>query len=136
MSNVRIARELELSGFHCSLRMRSSSDGIVVMRISGTDIGEFGRQPMEELEKCLTETGPAHLFIDARDVRGASMNVSGAWAEWLRSHRSQLRHISMLTGSRQVEVTAGFVRRFAALEDIMQVYTEPDIFEAALAGYA
>ena len=57
-------------------------------------------------------------------MRGASIDVSGEWAEWLRVHKAHLRAISMLTGSRFVEVTAGFVRRFAALQGVMRIYSE------------
>lgn len=130
---IRVAREVHLEGIHCALRIRSHSSGVVVLTISGTDIGEFGERPMLELQECLAGLDPIHLFIDARDVRGASISVSGDWAGWLQSHKAQLRNISMLTGSRYVEVTADFVRRFAALESIMRIYTEAEPFDAALA---
>jgi hypothetical protein len=55
------------------------------------------------VKKCLTAIDPIHLFIDARDVRGASINLSGEWAEWLRAHKAHPRNISMLRGSRFVE---------------------------------
>ena len=104
----------------------------MVVKISGTDVGEFGDRPMWEVAECVKDSEPVHLFIDAREVRGASMTVSGEWAEWLRTHRAKFRHISMLTGSKHVEITADFVRRFAALESIMRIYSEPEIFDAFL----
>ena len=88
---------------------------------------------MEGLKEWLTGSDPVHLFIDARDVRGASIEVSGEWAEWRRANKAHLGHISMLTGSRFVEVTADFVRRFASLQGVMRIYTEPKAFDAALA---
>jgi phage regulator Rha-like protein len=39
----------------------------------------------------------------------------------------------MLTGSRFIQMTAEFVRRFAALEGIMRICTEPSAFDTALA---
>ena len=109
-----------------------SFPGVVVLKISGTDVGEFGDRPMRELQNCVQDEEPVHLFIDARDVRGASMDVSGDWAEWLRAHHTYFQNISMLTGSRYVEITADFVRRFAALESKMRIYTRPVIFDAFL----
>jgi VWFA-related protein len=109
------------------------SPGLVVVRISGSDVGEFGDAPLLELNECLTGDGTFELFIDAREVRGASVDVSSEWAEWLRAHKPQLREITMLTGSRFVQMTADFVRRFADLEGIMRVHTEPAVFDAALA---
>lgn len=103
------------------------------MRITGTDIGEFGDAPMLELQRFLAGAGPTHLFIDAREVRGASIDVSGEWAEWLRVHKVNLHTISMLTGSRFIEVTADFVRRFAELQGIMRIYSHPVDFDIALA---
>jgi hypothetical protein len=105
----------------------------VVLRISGTDVGEFRDAPMLDLSEFLDGAEPIELFIDARDVRGASIEVSGDWARWLRSHKGQLRDVSMLTGSRFVQVTADFVRRFANMEGVMRIYTEPAAFDAALA---
>lgn len=87
---------------------------------------------MQALKELLSDNEAVHLFIDARDVRGASINVSGEWAQWLRAQKANLRTISMLTGSRYVEITAHFVRRFSELEGVMRIYTEPVIFDAAV----
>jgi phage regulator Rha-like protein len=38
----------------------------------------------------------------------------------------------MLTGSRFVQMTADFVRRFAELGDCMLIYTEPSVFDETL----
>ncbi len=122
----------EIDGLHCTFAIRRYPTGVVVMKISGTDIGEFGDRPMLELMECVRGHDRSRLFIDARDVRGASINVSAAWAEWLRAHRLHFEDIAMLTGTRYVEITADFVRRFAALESMMRIYTEPAIFDAVL----
>jgi hypothetical protein len=125
--------EKRFDGIHCALVIQRFPGDLVVLRISGTDVGEFGAGPMQGLKEWLSGNAPIHLFIDARDVRGASIEVSGEWAEWLRANKAHLRDISMLTGSRFVEVTADFVRRFASLQGIMRIYTEPTAFDAALA---
>src|SRR3981189_357808 len=103
---TQASKELRFNGIHCSMSIKSYSSGIVMVKIAGTDIGEFGEEPMLELKKRLLDMDPIHLFIDARDVRGASIEVSGEWASWLRAHRAHLQEISMLTGSRFIEVTA------------------------------
>jgi len=126
-------REICYDGIHCKLTIQHFSRGVAILRISGTDVGEFGDGPMLALSECLAGNDPIELFIDARDVRGASIEVSGEWARWLRAHKVQLRDISMLTGSRFVQVTADFVRRFADLEGMMKIYTEAAAFDAALA---
>jgi len=37
-----------------------------------------------------------------------------------------------LTGSRFIEITAGFVRRFASVEGSMRIGTDPVVFDHAL----
>src|SRR4029077_1009209 len=104
-----------------------------VLRISGSDVGEFGEAPMLALHDWLSEADPVEFFIDARDVRGASIEVSGEWAQWLGKHKMKLRTVTMLTGSRFIQVTAEFVRRFADLEGIMRICTEAEVFDSVLA---
>ncbi len=102
------------------------------MQITGTDVGEFGDAPMKALADSVDRASSVHLFIDARDVRGASMEVSGDWAGWLNAHKSLLGSVTMLTGSRFIQVTAEFVRRFANLEGSMRICTDPGVFDQAL----
>ena len=102
-----------------------------MLTLNGWDVGEFGDAPFKELEKALGATSLA-LFIDARDVKGASIDVSGEWARWLHRHRDRLAHVSMLTGAPFVQLTAKFVQRFAELGERMRIYTDPAAFDAAL----
>lgn len=89
---------------------------------------------MSQLEKYLSDDRAIELYIDARHTKGASTEVSSDWALWLKAHRSHFQHISMLTGSRFIQVTAGFVRSFSGLEDIMRIYTDAEAFDEALAA--
>ena len=84
---------------------------------------------MRGLDDCLAGAPPVHFFIDARDTRGASIEVSGEWAVWLAARKNRFSRISMLVGSRFIEVTADFVRRFAELEGLMRIYTDPRAFD-------
>lgn len=127
------AQEIRYDGLHCSLIIRRFPSRVVVLKISGSDVGEFGESPMTALNDSATSSDPIDLFIDARDVRGASIDVSGEWARWLSSRKPGLRTITMLTGSRFIEITASFVRRFANLEGIMRICNDPAVFDFALA---
>src|SRR5205085_7170113 len=110
------------------------SPGVLLVRIEGHDVGEFGGLPMRCLEALMTPELPIELFIDARATRGASLEVSNDWATWLGQNRARFSAISMLSGSRYVHFTAEFVRRFSELEKLMQVYAEPAGFDAVLAA--
>lgn len=123
---------IEHEGVHCGLAIKRPAPGIAVVVLSGTDIGEFADFPMRELAKDLARFGSIELFIDARAVRSASIQVSSEWALWMSTHRTQFRHISMLTGSRYIQITADFVRRFAGLVDRMKIFTDRSAFDQSL----
>ena len=125
-------REVYFEGVHCNLAIERRSPQVVLMTIGGTDVGEFGDAPMNALKEWINGSSEVDLFIDARDVRGASVEVSGDWAGWLNAHKPFLRSVTMLTGSRFIHVTAEFVRRFARLEGSMRICTDPAVFEQML----
>ncbi|MBA2540390.1 MAG: hypothetical protein H0V17_12190 [Deltaproteobacteria bacterium] len=119
-------------GVHASFVITRPAHHVVLMTISGRDAGEHGDAPMRALEKELT-AGAFALFIDARKTSGASIDVSNVWARWLRTHRDSLHRVHMLTGTKFVQLTADFVRRFSELGDSMLVYTDGAAFDDALA---
>ena len=125
------ARLVRFEGVHCNLTIEKRLPRVVLMKISGTDIGEFGDAPMKALHEWISSSG-IDLFIDARDVRGASIEVSGDWAGWLNAHKPFSRSVTMLTGSHFVQITAEFVRRFASLEGSMRICTDHSVFDCAL----
>ena len=129
MSDVR------LEGVHVTFVISRPAVGVVLVAIHGNDGGEHGDAPFRELERNIGPgRAPIELYIDARTTRLASLNVSSDWARWLATYRARFRHISMLTGSRFIQLTADFVRRFADLGDLMRLYTDPAAFEGALSA--
>jgi hypothetical protein len=120
-------------GHHSTITLDRPVGHIVVLTITGRDAGEHGDGPLRALDEELTR-GPFALFIDARATLGASVDVSNIWAQWLRTRRDRLDQIHMLTGSKFVQLTADFVRRFAELGDAMRIYTDGAAFDQALAS--
>jgi hypothetical protein len=118
-------------GRHSTIKLARPVPHVVVMTISGRDAGEHGDGPQRALAELLRD-GPYALFIDARATLGASVDVSNVWAQWLRAHRDQLHAIHMLTGTKFVQLTADFVRRFAELGDAMRIYTDGGAFDEEL----
>lgn len=125
------AEILQLEAVHTSMTVQRLGGSVVLVSISGSDTGELGDAPFHALDRELAK-GAFTLFVDARHTKGASVNVSNAWAHWLRKHRDDLLGIHMLTGSRFVRITADFVRRFAELGDAMRIYVDPNVFEEIL----
>ncbi|HET9957092.1 MAG TPA: hypothetical protein VFQ61_21495 [Polyangiaceae bacterium] len=117
----------------CELTIERPAPSLIVLKLSGHDIGELGDAPFEELEGDFASEGPQReLFIDARGGQGASIEVSGSWAQWLRRHKARLRVVHFLTASRFIQLSADFVRKFAELGETMRIYTDPDVFDAEL----
>jgi hypothetical protein len=118
---------------HCELTLERPAPDVILLKLSGRDIGELGDGPFRELAADVAPgQRPRELFIDAREGQAASIDVSGAWAEWLRTNKAQLRVIYFLTGSRFIQLSADFVRKFAELGERMRIYTEADAFDAEL----
>ena len=125
---------MDYQGIHCHLAIERLAAGVVVVRITGSDVGEFGEAPLRELQQYLDEGDSLELFVDARGAKGATVDVSSEWALWLRKHRARLEHVSMLTGAPFIRLTAKFVQRFADLGEVMRIYTDAAAFDAALAA--
>jgi hypothetical protein len=131
--NLTQRTAVKFEGVHCTLTIERPAPRVVLVRFRGTDVGEFGERPFQEMDIDLRDDEPVELFIDAAGGKAASIDVSNDWAQWLRSQRERLWRIHMLTATRFIELSAALVRRFAGLEDRMRLYTNPDDFFAALA---
>lgn len=116
------------------MTIEEPAPGVALVTIDGTDVGDLGDAPFRALGEAIERGLLVELFIDARRARGPSIDVSSDWARWLARHRDRLRHVSMLTASRFVQLTADFVSRFADLGDLMRIYTDPAVFEGALSN--
>lgn len=131
---MHAAPTVRLEGVYCTMEIARPALGLVVVTITGSDVGEFGEAPFRELAADVAAGEPIDLFVDARSTQGASIDVSADWALWLRKHRGNLSRVTMITGSRFIEISADFVRRFAGLEGVMRLTNNEAAFDAALAA--
>jgi hypothetical protein len=126
------SESVTFEGAHCAIELKRISHSLILIRISGSDTGELRDAPMRKLDEWLGHAEAVELFIDARKVRGASIDVSSDWAEWFTAHRERFNSITMFTGNKFIQITAEFVRRFAGLNGIMWVCTDARVFDLAL----
>ena len=120
------------SGVHCTLEILLPHEGIVLLIFNGHDIGEFGDAPFRELSNRVQAGSPMEIFVDARAVPSASIEVSGEWAQWMRANRDHIYRMNMLCRSRFIELTANFVQRFTEFGSRMRIYTDEVAFDEAL----
>ena len=120
------------SGVHCTLDILRPDEGIILLVFKGSDIGEFGDAPFRELSSHVQTGSPVEIFVDAREVPSASIEVSGEWAQWMRANRERIYRHNMLCKSRFIELTANFVQRFTEFGPRMRIYTDDLAFDEAL----
>src|SRR5262249_55953000 len=107
------ASDVALEGIHSTVVVRRPAARVIVLSIDGADVGELGERPFLELARDLDAPGTLQLFVDARDAIGPSIDVSGRWARFLTENKDRFAHVTMLTGSRFVRITASMVRDFS-----------------------
>jgi len=120
-------------GANCCISMSRVAEGRVLVRLLGSDHGELGCEPFRELERSFGAK-PLELFFDLYAATGATVDVSGSWAVWLRRNRDRLGSVGILTGSSFVRASARTVQRFSGLGERAKLYAEPAMFVAALHG--
>jgi hypothetical protein len=120
----------------CTVTITQVREGCALVTLEGSDRGELGREPFAELERSFSATHRLTLFIDLEAAVGASLDVSGSWAVWLRANRQNLEGVNMLTGSYFVELSAQTVKRFSDLGEKVRLFTDRAAFEAALQASA
>jgi hypothetical protein len=124
--------DLTWGGVHSTLRIQRPAPGVVFIAMTGTELGEHGDELFAELTKDAA-AGTFELFVDARHSHGIGVEVGSKWARWLATHRASLREVHMLAVSRLVQLTAKFVRNFAALQPTVRIYDDAEAFDGVLA---
>lgn len=108
--------------------------GVLVVTITGYDKGQFGTAPLDEIASVLRIAAPLELFVDARDAVGATVRVSEDWTAFIARHSADLTHVHVLAGSKMVELTVAIAGHLSRTEKLIQIYSDPRIFDAELAA--
>lgn len=127
---------VKLSDGQCSFVYVRPRPGVVVIRISGYDHGQFGTQTVDELREDLSRFAPVELFVDVQDAQGPVIPVQEAWTEFFSQNRSRLKSVSMLVRSKFMHVTTEVVKLFSRTGDLIRIYLDPTPFNEALSRAA
>jgi hypothetical protein len=128
--------QVRYEGVSCKLTIKRLKAGTVLLIFKGRDVGEFGDAPFQELALDLQQGSALTIFVDGRDTLAASLDVSGEWASWLRTNRERIARLDILVGSKFLQFTAEFVRRFSGFEDRMRVYMDAMAFDAEVTKHS
>ena len=140
MTTTTVSRETANDGStvlragRASFRFRRPRPGVIDITIQGIDNGQFGTAALDELALALVRERPLELFVDASAASMPAVSVSRDWARFFALNQKDLKRVSMLAGSKAVELTVAIVQHFSQTGKLIQIYTDPEMFESRRNG--
>ena len=135
MTTTALKRELQpdgsvlLSDARCSFRF--TRDGAVMeIVIEGVDRGQLGDAPLDEIALALVREGPLELFVDATRASMPTVEVSRQWTRFFSLNRERLKRVSILVGSKPVELTVAIAQHLSQTGNLIQIYSDEAIYAA------
>ena len=120
----------------CSFHYLRSRPGVIEVTIVGVDSGQFGTSTLDELRLALMREKPIELFMDAREALAPAVAVSRDWTRFFTEHRKDLKRVSILVGSKVLELTIGIAQHLSRTGNLIQIYSDPEVFDAQRRGPA
>ncbi len=127
---------VQLVSERCTFTFHRLRPGVVLVRITGVDHGEFGTRPVDELREDLSRYAPVEIFFDLVDAAVGTANVSDMWTEWIREQRGNLKSVSILVRSKFVHLTVEVAKLFSRTGELIRIYLDEQRFEEAIARAA
>ena len=106
--------------------------GALLVTIHGNDEGQFGTSCLDEIRLEILRHGPLALLIDATRASNVSVAVSKEWTRFFAEARSDLSTVSVLTGSKLINLTVAIAQHLSHTGNLIQIYTDRDLFERAV----
>ena len=102
--------------------------GALLITIDGNDTGQFGTAALDEIRLECLRHGPLDLLIDAHGAALVSTQVSQEWTRFFSDNRQQLRRVSVLTGSKLVNLAVAIARHLSHTGKLIQIYSDSELF--------
>jgi hypothetical protein len=103
--------------------------GVLMVTISGVDDGQFGTMALDEIKVHLLDHRPLELFIDAEAALGVTVEVSKEWTHFFAANRQKLKRVSVLSGTRAIELTIAIAQHLSRTGNLIQIYTDRGLFD-------
>jgi hypothetical protein len=136
VSSAAMSRSLEADGTvviaddRCSFRYSRPRAGVLEIRITGADSGQFGTATLDEIAMVLVRERPLELFVDAAEASMPAVSVSQAWTRFIALNQKDLTRVSVLVSSKSVALTMAIAQHLSNTGKLMQVYSDRDLYEA------
>jgi len=140
METTEIRREVSADGSvvltagRGTFRYRTPRPGVLDITIEGQDNGQFGTASLDEISLALRRERPLEIFVDASGASMPTVAVSRQWGQFLMLNRADLKRVSVLVSSKSVELTIAIVQHLSQTGKLIQLYTDPELFEARRSG--
>ncbi|MDB5875101.1 MAG: hypothetical protein JWQ07_4543 [Ramlibacter sp.] len=140
MTSPSITREqlpggqLQLSAGGCTFAYERLRQGALLVTISGIDKGQFGTATLDEIRIELLRHRPLELFINAQAAVAVGIEVSKEWTHFFALNREHLRRVSVLVGSKAIELTVAIAQHLSQTGNLIQLYSDRDLFDARVAA--
>jgi hypothetical protein len=140
MSNTGIERitladgRLQLRAGRCSFTYERVRPGVLVVVIEGSDKGQFGTAALDEIRLELLRQRPLELFVDAEAASMVAVEVSKEWTQFFSLNREHLTRVSVLVGSKAIELTVAIAQHLSRTGNLLQIYSDRELFDARLAA--
>jgi len=123
---------VRLSTKKCTFTFQRLGPFVLKITIAGRDTGQFGASVFNEIRFHLSGPKALELFVDASQAAGPASPVSDAWTRFLAREAPQLKRVSLLAVSKFVHLTVSVAKLFSRTGDLIQIYSDPQLFQSAL----
>jgi hypothetical protein len=123
---------VRLSAGDCTFVYRRPRAGVLYVVISGYDNGQFGTTSLDEVRAEIARENVIELFVDVREALGAAVSVSDEWTRFFSSNRANLSRVHILVGSKIMNLTVSIAQHLSQTGNLIQIYSDPEIFESKL----
>jgi hypothetical protein len=103
------------------------------VNISGNDQGQFGTSALDEIRLEILRHGKLELLIDAEQAELVTVEVSQEWTRFFATTREQLTRVSVLTGSKLINLAVAIAQHLSQTGNLIQIYSDRSLFEVAVA---
>jgi hypothetical protein len=123
---------VELCSAAGSFRFRRLRPGVMLVMISGQDNGQFGQAALDEMRMEILRSQPLELLVDAEQATLVATGVSKEWTQFFSNCRTQLKRVSVLTGSRYMNLVVSISQHLSKTGNLITVTSDRAAFDAAV----
>jgi hypothetical protein len=116
---------------------RSLPNGIVFSTFTGDDNGTLTDHALGEMQSLIEKKqGKTYWFLDLREGRNVSTDVSQAWTAWLTAHHDRLARVTVLSFFPLFPLVMTVAKYRSGSERLFRIHRELDPFREELVTLA